>query len=929
MFFLSGAAGLIYEVVWMRMLALVFGATAFATSTILASFMAGLALGSFYFSRVIERGASPLRVYALLEAGIGVFAFLMPVIFAGLDNVYVALSRQFPMSFYAFSLVRFVLSFLVLLIPTTLMGGTLPVLGKYLVDRTESLGWNIGRLYAINTFGAVLGCFSAGFFLIMIVGVRESAYIAGAVNFLIAGTVWALERGSGKSRTAGLDLKVSEECRNGGGRDAYPAKIARLALWAAAVSGFCALAYEVFWTRALVFLLDNTTHAFTTMLATFLSGLAIGSLAIAKFIDSRRKLVAWLGAIEALIGISVILSIFAFGQLSSRLESGVGDASSMGFWRWTGLRFMYSFAILLVPTVLMGMTFPIFSKIYTRHIKEVGRALGSLYSVNTVGSILGSVIAGFVLIPLIGVVPGLVFVAFISASIGALLILHEPSVRSARRWKAAAGLGLFVIVIGGAALTAGKVTFASPMEKLKDTKVLFYKEGVGATVKVIEEARGNKYVSIDGFPVAGTSFTAHDIQKALGHVPIFLSPVPFPSVNIIGFGAGGTSYAFTRHPVKEVDCVELVPAVIEAARWFPEVNHGVLDHPRYRVIIGDGRNYALVTDKKYDVISIDATSPKCAGNGSLYALEFYALCKKNLTPSGLAVEWLPIHLLSDKETRMIVRTFQTVFPHTTLWFTPARTYCLLVGTQEELVIDFRSLSEKLAAPDIQRELAPLFMTDPLDFLSCFVMGEEAVKAYAGGARINTDNHPYLEFTPSLAYFVPAKFHVQNTAAIAKSRESVLPLLTGLGRTEGEAASVKKGYRKRFEATQYSLSGEVFAFQDKLEEAIGDYRQALSVDPDDKLTRYLLESAKAKLKHSDLVRGLSHHANGRYEDAINEFRKAIAIDPDFVAARTSLAVSYMNAGMYEKAKLELIKVLELDPRHENARDALKKLEELGY
>jgi spermidine synthase len=336
-----------------------------------------------------------------------------------------------------------------------------------------------------------------------------------------------------------------------------------------------------------------------------------------------------------------------------------------------------------------------------------------------------------------------------------------------------------------------------------------------------------------------------------------------------------------------------------------------------------------VTDKKYDVISIDATSPKCAGNGSLYAFEFYELCKKNLTKDGLAVEWLPIHLLSDDETRMIVRTFQKVFPHTTLWFTPARTYCLLLGTQEQLMINFRTLSGKLESHNIKQELEQLYLTDPFDFLSCFVMGEEALNIYAEGTKINTDNHPYLEFTPSLAYFVPTEYHVQNTLNISKFRESVFPFLIDTGETDVEIAAVKAKLQKRFEATQYSISGLVFAFQDMLEKAIVEYHKALLIDPEDKLTKYILESAKFKLKHSYLVRGLNYYAHRRYKEAINEFTKAIEIDQNFVAARNSLAVSYMNEGMYEKAKLELIKVLELAPQHENARDALKKLEELGF
>jgi spermidine synthase len=278
---------LVYEVVWMRMLTLVFGATAFATSTILASFFAGLALGSFYFGRVIDRGRDPLRVYAFLEAGIGVFAFLMPVLFAGLTGLYVLLSRQLAIGFFGISLIRFACSFLVLLVPTTLMGGTLPVIVKFFAKRHERLGWHVGHLYSVNTFGAVVGTLSAGFILILMLGVKESAYVAGAVNLLIAGIVLALARRLSVRPVADVTAEVSEEVPQAGWGAATSSRLALLALWAVGISGFCALALEVFWTRALVFFLDNSTHAFTTILTAFLLGIAIGSFLVARFIDTR------------------------------------------------------------------------------------------------------------------------------------------------------------------------------------------------------------------------------------------------------------------------------------------------------------------------------------------------------------------------------------------------------------------------------------------------------------------------------------------------------------------------------------------------------------------------------------------------------------------------------------------------------------------
>ncbi|MCK5650862.1 MAG: fused MFS/spermidine synthase, partial [Gemmatimonadetes bacterium] len=781
------------------MLTLVFGATAFATSTILASLFAGLALGGFYFGRVIDKGRNPLLVYALLETGIGIFAFLMPLLFSALSEVYVGISRHFAVSYYQLSLLRFALSFLVLLVPATLMGGTLPVIVKFFAKRRERLAWNVGHLYATNTLGAGVGTVAAGFFLILLLGVKESAYAAGVVNLFIAGIVFVLDRRLGIRGVPNGSLKESEREPEQTGGEVFSSRNARLALWAVGISGLCALAFEVFWTRALVFFLDNSTHAFTTILTAFLLGIAIGSFIIARFIDSRRKLLAWLGVIQVLIGVSAILAIPILNHSTPVFESLAGVAlDSMLPWKWMGMRFVKSLAVMLVPTVLMGMTFPLVSKIYTRNVNLVGTALGNVYSANTIGGVFGSVIAGFVLIPLIGVQHGIIVIAGINVIMGGVLILSEPLMTYKTRMGMVVASGALFISMGTFYLTGGAIILTSYYEGVQIPEVLSYQEGIGGTVKVYRDKWGEKVLSVNGFPVAGTAIEAHEIQKPLAHLPLLLSAVPSPRVNIIGFGTGGTSWGVTQYNVAKVDCVELVPAVIDAAKWFPETNHGVLSEPRFNVILGDGRNYALVTDKEYDVISVDATSPKMAGNGSLYALEFYELLKGRLSDDGMVVQWLPFHLLADHEVRMIAKTFMTAFPHTTLWFTPMRQHIILVGTQRKLEIDFRALSEKLEMENVQRELGQLDVSDPFDVLSWFVMGEEALTEYVGNAWVNTDDHPYLEFTPAMAYFVSRMYRVRNTLAARELRESVFPFLINVGETDEEIASVAEKVQKRFE-----------------------------------------------------------------------------------------------------------------------------------
>ncbi len=835
LFFLSGACGLVYEVVWMRMLTLIFGATAFATSTILASFFAGLALGSFSFGRIVDRGRRhPLALYAVLEAGVGVFAFLMPVLLAGLTTTYVAMARAWSLGYYEINLIRFALAFLVLLVPATLMGGTLPVMVKFFAEKSDRLGWDIGQLYAVNTFGAVVGTFLAGFFLILFLGVRETAWAAGTVNLLIAGAVWVLGRrvavGQGEARAgAGPEQEPPPE-------EAVPtsAAAARLALWAVGISGFSALALEVLWTRSLVFFLDNSTHAFSTILTAFLIGIAIGSAVVAGLIDRGKRLLSGLGVLEVLIGVSAVLAIPVLNHSSPVLQR-MADVTpnNLLLWKWTGMRFLTSLSVMLVPTILMGMAFPLAARIYARRVEAVGTALGDVYSLNTICGVVGSVAAGFLLIPLMGMRASILLVAGISVVLGAVLILSDPVATRPGRVKTLGAMGVLSALAAVVYLSIGEAPLTSYIERMDTDRVLSYDEDIGATVKVFEDSLGARYVSIDGFPVAGTSLGLYDAQKALSNLPMLLTPVDSPRVNIVGFGAGGTSWGILQYGVQRIDCVELVPAVLDAAKWFPEVNHGVIGQPRYNVIRGDGRNYALVTDKTYDVISIDATSPKMAGNGSLYTVEFYRLLEQRLSDQGLVAQWLPFHLLSDAEMRMTARTFLEVFPHSTLWFSPIRHHAVLIGTKQPLRIDYQALERKLRLPAVRSELDPMNVTSPIDFLGLFAMGEDALHEYADDARLNTDDHPYLEFTPAMAYFVSRAYIVRNLLAIRQARQSPLPLLTNTGRTPEEAAGVAAQVRLRFQATQYSISGDVYYYVGQIERARAEYDMALLTDPGDK------------------------------------------------------------------------------------------------
>jgi spermidine synthase len=590
----------------------------------------------------------------------------------------------------------------------------------------------------------------------------------------------------------------------------------------------------VLWTRALVFFLDNSTHAFTTMLTAFLVGIAAGSAIIARFVDARRNLLAWLGAVEVLIGITALSALPILGRSTPVLQQMVAmPTDALLPWKWVALRFLTSLTVMLVPAALMGMTLPLVAKLHTRTLAEAGSSLGRVYSSNTVGGVIGSVLAGFLLIPLFGVQPSIGLVAVASALLGVVLVMAEPAL--AGRWgaKGVALAGLGIVTAGAVSLSGDADAIASYRERADGATVLSLNEGIGSTVKVFEDRRGDRFLSIDGFPVAGTSLGMQDAQKSLGNLPLLLTNARGARVNLVGFGAGGASWAALQYDVSQVDCAELVPAVLEAATWFPDVNHGVLDEPRFNAIRADGRNYALVTDRVYDVISIDATSPKMAGNGSLYTEEFYRLLRARLSQDGMVVQWLPFHLLSDAEMKMTARTFLRVFPHTTVWLSPVRHHALLVGTPERLRLDVAALGRKLERPGVQDQLHSMGVFEPLDVLAWFVMGEEGLARYVEGAVLNTDNHPYLEFTPAMSYFYAMNYAARNLYDLGHAREDVFPLLFNTGETEAERTALSERVAARLMASQHTLSGDIFFYMGNRDRALGEYRMALVVDPDEK------------------------------------------------------------------------------------------------
>ena len=826
LFFLSGVTGLAYEVVWTRMFAITFGATAFAISTVLAAFMAGLALGSFYFGRFIDRRGDPIKLYAILEILIGVYALVLPFLILLLDRIYTGIYHQFSASFLAMSIVRFILSFIVLMIPATLMGGTLPVLSKFLATRLERLGLSVGSLYSINTIGGAAGCFVTGFMLIELLGIRNTIYVAAAVNLIIGAAALTLRASSHRIASETLSVEQAGDSATSPDDDTIQPFSARLIVIGFGLSGFAALAYEVLWTRALSMVLGTTVYAFSIMLTSFLCGLALGSFILGRIVDRRRHLVLIFGGLQIAIGCFGVLSVFIFSKLPFiflKMFASLGNS-----WRdFTFIQFVLAFIVMLVPTTLMGGMFPLVSRIYTRQMKRLGRSIGNVYSVNTVGSILGAIAAGFFLIPFIGLQNSIKLVASINVLIGLIALIGSGlrlSGVSRGSVMAVAAAGLLVFLTLATVFSWDKRMLANGVYFRPDqyfdinrkidlrgtassSELLYYAEGFDSTVAIF--ARGpERILAINGMALASNRRTDLTLLGMMGHLPTLLHGSP-ESVLVVGLGAGVTSGMAAQHEsVKRVDCVELERKVRNAAKHFSRENRYVLDDPKLNVIMDDGRNYLQKTTSKYDVITSDPIHPWLSGAGSLYAVEHFRACKDRLNGGGVVAQWLPLYEMPERDFKTVIRTFQSVFPHTTLWLMESD--AILVGTEDETRINYEALERKLHDEKIENDMRILYVDSIFQFLTFFTIGAEKLATYAADARLNTDDHPVLEFSAPEGLY--AQTVEQNLESMRQNMELIIPLLYNFG-SEEESPKIKKKLLEYFAEKADSLEEQISELRD--------------------------------------------------------------------------------------------------------------------
>lgn len=734
--FLSGASGLIYQMLWVRTLTLSFGVTTYAVSTVLTGFMSGLALGSHLAGRVADRLQNPLRAYGLVEIGIGVTGLLTPVAFHWVQVLYRGFHELVPTeSLLLLSIVRFALSFAVLLIPTTLMGATLPLVVRSSLLRSAQVSRNISLLYALNTAGAVAGTFGAGFFLIGGYGIRVSILLAAALNLLVGFCSLALStRVGGRSV---VDVEASGMADAGASEPRYTAAARWVVFVAYGLGGACSLAYEVVWTRVLVIFSNSSTYAFTIMLTIVLLGIAAGSYVINLYINRRVNWLLIFALIELAVGVLGTASIFLFGHLYEILGWRPGGD---GLTDLPIALLALGALIVIFPTMfLLGMTFPVAARVYMAGYRDVGRRLGSIYAVNVFGAIFGSFAAGFILVPGLGTQASLTVLSVANLLLALLLVACLKGRRGrAGILKPAAVAGVLILSVVAVRLAPDMYQgiFAG---RFPDQEVVWQEEGLENSVAVARSrVTGVTAMYLNGYHQADDSAVITQSHRIIAHLPVLVHPRA-RDILIIGLGGGATAGAFTQHPDVRLDVVELSESVLRAARFFKGISYDVLHQPGVQVRVDDGRNYLLLTQRRYDVITADIIRPHQAGSTNLYSREYFELARSALREDGVMIQW--IHPSYDYQYKMIMRTFLESFPHVSLWLDGS----LMIGSTAPLRLDRAVLEAKFGEPRTKAALDAAAMTDVAALLSKFNATEEELRPQLSGIPSITDDHPYAEY----------------------------------------------------------------------------------------------------------------------------------------------------------------------------------------
>lgn len=765
LFFLSGATGLVYELLWVRVLYQTFGSTLQSVTTVVAAYMGGLGLGAWLLGRRADRSLRPAALYGWLEMAIGAFGAISPFALALVHRAYIGLASGFELSGGASVALRFGLAALVLLVPTTLMGGTLPVLTRAFTgtERGE-LQRSLGLLYGLNTLGAVVGTALAGLFLIEHVGIRASLWATAIVNVALGVGALALAQPSAPSSPV-APVPFRSSARVGG-----PAPLLRaVALVLLTATAFASLLDEIAWTRVLVMIVGGSTYAFTLVLLVFLLGIGIGSRIVARASLPPARTAAYAALAQAITAAGASLLFVVFAGLP-RYIIAVFQVPTFGATERLLAMGLLVGGVVLVPAVGMGMTFPLLTELVAPPDTAGGADVGRAYALNTLGSIAGAVLTGFVLVVTLGT--DVTLRVGVGLNVCAALALAWLAARGVPEGSPEhAALRFRVLTAGGLATLAFVTALATPrwstrlidlgpsiyargpmnahmvseFLKHRGSRQLMYEEGWNATVSVWEGVTG-RALKVNGKADA-SDYGDMDTQIMAGLAPVAARPNA-RSAFVVGYGSGVTARVLSDVPgMQRVRVAEIEPAVLDAGRYFVHVNDHARTRPNVSVVVDDARSALQLDSTRYDVIVSEPSNPWLAGVATLYTTEFFQVVRDRLADDGVFCQWVQLYQLPLPVVTGIVQNVHAVFPHVHIWF-GAPGDVIVLGSARPLRYDREWLARLIGpgAPLAVLSREYLGVDQPDDYFGHWLLGDTGVARLLEHPRIvHRDDRPALEF----------------------------------------------------------------------------------------------------------------------------------------------------------------------------------------
>ena len=751
-FLFSGMCALFYQVVWVRMLSLVLGNTHHAVATVLTIFMLGLAVGSYVAGKCLKKIKNFAFAYGFIEILLGLYALIFPFVLKLIESVYWGV---FPLiyDYYFFDIfVKFMFSFVALIVPTVLMGATLPIFIQYVEAENRNLANKVGLLYGINTSGASLGAFVSSFWIIPYYGLRIATIIAAVVNILVGVLcIVFLESRNGVSVNANDSKKV----KNGRGESLVDALSVSLLLVVLFVTGAAGMLLENGWSHALVLVFGTSVYAFATMLTTYLAGLAMGCVVASRFLPHIRT-VKILSILLLINGIAVIVTTPIIGYLPGWFVSVFGDIQT----KWSVViykEFLACAALMIIPTFLNGAIFPICLHFIVlnneRSMVMTGSNTAFVYVWNTTGSIFGALLAGFVLIPVFGSEFCLLFAGVVIFYTGIFLYISNFNKRA--KYISAISAVLFSLSVlfcgstwDAAIMNSGVYVYSKSFEdagalrkQMKNFDLLYYKEGA-VSVAVLEGAKGHRFLRVNG-KTDGSSEGDNVTQMLLGYLPSLYAS-NMDAALVVGFGTGITSGSVLDLPVKSLETIEISPEVLGAAPYFEALNSRVFSDSRSVILELDGRTWLSSIPKKYDMIISEPSNPWQTGNANLFTVEFFYRASMRLNQGGVLCQWLPYYNMDSSHFRLIIKSLKSVFPYVNLWMSGTDTF--LISSMEPLNIQIERVNALFENAESRKKLQDMSIYDKSTLLGFYYLDSEALDVMVSNtSSLNTDNFPIVEF----------------------------------------------------------------------------------------------------------------------------------------------------------------------------------------